>query len=94
VSDRATRPRKPAAARASGLGKPRRGTVQSANVATTWFGGEGSMRIIAVRATAIALMLLVLGLARRLGQLGTPAVIEAGLVAAAAATAVLLFARR
>ncbi|MCG5249277.1 hypothetical protein ACQKJ1_26210 [Methylorubrum rhodesianum] len=52
------------------------------------------MRIIAVRATAIALMLLVLGLARRLGQLGTPAVIEAGLVAAAAATAVLLFARR
>ncbi|WP_204165229.1 hypothetical protein [Methylobacterium radiodurans] len=52
------------------------------------------MRIIAARATAIALMLLVLGLARRLGQFGTPAAIEAGLVAAAAATVVLLFARR
>lgn len=94
MSDRATRPRKPAAARASGLGKPRRGTVQSANVATTGFGGDGSMRIIVARATAIAVMLVVLGLARRLPQLGAPALIEACLVAAAAATVALAFARR
>lgn len=52
------------------------------------------MRIIAARATAIAVMLLVLSLARRLEQLGTSAAIVACLVAAAAATAVLAFARR
>lgn len=52
------------------------------------------MRIIVARATAIAVMLVVLGLARRLPQLGAPALIEACLVAAAAATVALAFARR
>ncbi|CAX26102.1 protein of unknown function [Methylorubrum extorquens DM4] len=58
------------------------------------FGGGGSMRIIAARVMAIAVMLLVLGTARWLEQFGTPSVIEAYLAAAAAATAVAIFARR
>ncbi|PXW63641.1 MULTISPECIES: hypothetical protein [Methylobacteriaceae] len=52
------------------------------------------MRIIAARVMAIAVMLLVLGTARWLEQFGTPSVIEAYLAAAAAATAVAIFARR
>lgn len=51
------------------------------------------MRIIAARALAIAVMLLVLGLERWLDRLGMPLLIEGCLVAAFAATAVVVFAR-
>ncbi|WP_200913256.1 hypothetical protein [Methylobacterium sp. Leaf106] len=51
------------------------------------------MRIIAARALAIAVMLLVLGLERWLDRLGMPLLIEGFLVAAFAATAVVVFAR-
>lgn len=51
------------------------------------------MRIIAARAMAIAVMLLVLGTAQWLEQLGTPLLFEGCLVASVAATAVVLLAR-
>ncbi|WP_336489885.1 hypothetical protein [Methylobacterium nigriterrae] len=51
------------------------------------------MRMIAARLVAIAVMSLVLAVARRLEQLGTDLVIEGCLVAAAAATAVVALAR-
>ncbi len=57
-------------------------------------GRDGSMRIIATRATAVAAMLLVLGLARWLGQFGTSFVIAGCLAAAASLTAILVLARR
>ena len=47
------------------------------------------MRIIAARALAIAVMLLVLGVERWLDRLGMPLLIEGCLVAAFAATAVV-----
>ncbi|WP_200957550.1 hypothetical protein [Methylobacterium sp. Leaf94] len=51
------------------------------------------MRIIAARALAITIMLLVLGTARWLEQLGTSFVVEGCLVAAIAATAVVALTR-
>lgn len=51
------------------------------------------MRIIAARAMAIAVMLLVLGTARWLEQLGPSQLLEGCLVASVAATAVVLLAR-
>lgn len=54
---------------------------------------EGSMRTIVARVMAIAVMLLVLAVARLLEQLGTVPLIEGCLVAATAATAVVALAR-
>lgn len=51
------------------------------------------MRTIVARVMAIAVMLLVLAVARRLEQLGTVPWIEGCLVAAATATAVVALAR-
>lgn len=51
------------------------------------------MKIIAARAMAIAVMLLVLGTARWLEQLGTSLLLESCIVACVAATAVVLLAR-
>lgn len=58
-----------------------------------FIGEEGSMRTIVARVMAIAVMLLVLAVARQLEQLGTVPLIEGCLVAAAAATAVMALAR-
>ncbi|MHB2207803.1 hypothetical protein [Methylobacterium sp. CM6257] len=52
------------------------------------------MRIIAARATALVVMVLVLGTARMLDDVGIPRTILGFLVAAMAATTVLLLARR
>ncbi|MDE4914588.1 hypothetical protein PQI07_28405 [Methylobacterium sp. 092160098-2] len=51
------------------------------------------MKIVAARAMAIGLMLLVLGTARWLEQLGTSLVFEGCLAAAIAATVVVVLAR-